>query len=56
LTLFCPICDDRILDGEPRQRMDGKVIHRYCSMEGGNVCTDQSCYWWMTDHQGPCDK
>ncbi len=51
---FCHVCGDEIAQGEPIMHVAGQIIHRYCSLEGGAVCRDTFCQWWMTDHAGPC--
>lgn len=52
----CFVCDDAIINGEPRIEVAGVVIHEYCAVESGNVCDDDGCMYWRCVHGGECVK
>lgn len=53
MTVWCQVCDDPTLPGESTMRVAGQLIHRYCSIEGGDICLTDGCPWQWTDHVGP---
>lgn len=52
---ICSVCDTPLEPGDPRMRVAGQTIHRYCSVEGGSVCPNSDCGWFNCDHSGPCE-